>query len=280
MPSTDKRPRIRLVIADIDGTLINKQKILTQQSIQAIKKLNESGIIFGVTTGRPPAGVKMFIDPLPHLRFIAGFNGGVIVNREFKIFKENLMDAVTAKEVVRVTMERGLDAWLYTDTDWYVRDPNAYRVDRESQTVQFGPKVAQTFEGLYEKGVAKIVGVSQDYDAVARCEKDIQTRFAARTSAARSQPFYLDVSHPNANKGEVVLAASDYFDIPTQDIATIGDMPNDVTMFAKSGVSIAMGNAHEKVQQAATLVTASNDEEGFAEAINNFILRGKVASAA
>lgn len=280
MPSTSKQPRIRLLIADIDGTLINKQKLLTQRSIQAVDRLQDAGIIFGVTTGRPPAGVKMFIDSLPHLRFIAGFNGGVIVNREFRVFKENLMDSVTAREVVQLILEDQLDAWLYTDKDWFVRDPNAYRVDRESQTVQFGPKVTQTFEGLYEKGVAKIVGASQDYDAVARCEKNVQTTFAARASAARSQPFYLDVSHPNANKGEVVMAASDYFNIPTQEIATIGDMPNDVTMFKKSGLSIAMGNAHVKVQQAATVVTSSNDEEGFAEAVNNFVLTGPIASAA
>ena len=280
MPSVNKHPRIRLVIADIDGTLITKQKLLTQRSMQAVEKLREAGIIFGVTTGRPPAGVKMFVNSLPHMRFIAGFNGGVIVNREFRVFKENLLDAVTAKEVVQVMLEHGLDAWLYTDKDWYVRDPNAYRVDRESATVQFPPKTTSSFESLYAKGVAKIVGVGQDYDAVGRCEKNVQTRFAARTSAARSQPFYLDVSHPNANKGEVVMAASDYFIIPVQEIATIGDMPNDVTMFKKSGLSIAMRNAHEKVQQSASLVTSSNDEEGFAEAVDNFILPGIGVSAA
>ncbi|HZI58211.1 MAG TPA: HAD hydrolase family protein, partial [Verrucomicrobiae bacterium] len=126
----------------------------------------------------------------------------------------------------------------------------------------------------------KIVGVSQDYDAVARCEKDLQERLGSRVSAARSQPFYVDVTHPKANKGEVVLMASEFGGIPVQEIATIGDMANDITMFKQSGVSIAMGNASPEVQRAATYVTASNEEEGFAAAVDNFILpQGEMSAA-
>ena len=172
-----------------------------------------------------------------------------------------------------------MDVWLYTDQDWLVRDPKAYRVDREARTVQFPPKVTANFDGFSDR-VTKIVGVSQNYDLVARCEKNVQERCGATVSAARSQPYYLDVTHPRANKGEVVLMASEFFQIPTQEIATIGDMANDVTMFEKSGVSIAMGNAMPEVKRAATYVTASNEEEGFAMAVQDFILPQQEASAA
>ena len=67
-PLINRHSRIRLVIADIAGTLVNKQKLLTQRSVQAVKRLNDAGIIFGVTTGRPPAGARMLIAPLPALR--------------------------------------------------------------------------------------------------------------------------------------------------------------------------------------------------------------------
>jgi Cof subfamily protein (haloacid dehalogenase superfamily) len=278
-PITNDRSAIRLVIADIDGTLVTKEKLLTPKSVRAVDRLNEAGILFGVTTGRPPAGVKMLIESLPHLRFIAGFNGGVIVNRNLSFFSENLLAADMAAEVVRLILEHDMDVWLYTDKDWFVRDPAAYRVDRESKTVQFPPKVASSFDGLFDR-VAKIVGISEDYEAVARCEKDVQEKCGTRASAARSQPYYLDVTHPKANKGEVVLTASKFFAIPTQEIATIGDMANDITMFRKSGMSIAMGNASPEVQQAATFVTASNNEEGFAAAVDDFILPQQDVSAA
>src|SRR5262245_47198201 len=145
LPATNKRPRVRLVIADIDGTLVTKEKLLTPRSVQAVQQLNEAGILFGVTTGRPPAGTRMLIDSLPGLKFIAGFNGGIVVRRDFSLFKENLLPAATAQQVVRMIEEHQMDVWLYTDKDWFVRDPKAYRVDREEATVQFPPKVTPTF---------------------------------------------------------------------------------------------------------------------------------------
>jgi Cof subfamily protein (haloacid dehalogenase superfamily) len=272
-------PSIRLVIADIDGTLVTKEKLLTPKSIQAVDRLHDAGIMFGVTTGRPPAGVKMLLESLPHLRFIAGFNGGVIVSRNLLVFRENILEAAISREVVQIILEQQLDVWLYTDEGWFVRDPAAYRVDREMKTVQLPPRVIPTFDSLFDY-VAKVVGVSEDYEAVARCEKAVQQRFGTRVSAARSQPYYLDVTHPKANKGQVVLTASEFLGIPTRLIATIGDMANDITMFKQSGMSIAMGNAGAEVKQAATYVTSSNDEEGFASAIDNFILPEQDVSAA
>jgi Cof subfamily protein (haloacid dehalogenase superfamily) len=279
LSATNKRPRVRLLIADIDGTLVTKEKLLTAKSVQAVQRLHDAGILFGVTTGRPPKGVRMLVESLPGLKFIAGFNGGVVVRRDFSLFKQNLMDAAAARQAVAIILEHQLDVWVYTETDWFVRDPHAYRVDREEKTVQFPPKITPGFDGLFDR-LTKIVGISADYARVARCEKDVQQRCGQSVSAARSQPFYLDVTHPKANKGEVVRMASEFSGIPTQEIATIGDMANDVTMFNVSGVSIAMGNAAPEVQRAATYVTASNDEEGFAMAMDQFILPQEDVSAA
>jgi Cof subfamily protein (haloacid dehalogenase superfamily) len=275
----NQRPRIRLVIADIDGTLVTHDKLLTPGSIRAIQRLKDAGILFGVTTGRPPVGTKMLVDSLPGLKFIAGFNGGVVVRRDFSIFKVNLLPADVSEQVVKIILEHNMDPWLYTDGGWFVRDPGAYRIEREMKTVQFPPKVSRTFDGLFDR-VAKIVGVSEDLETVIRCEKDLQARFGDSVSAARSTAHYVDVTHPDANKGEVVLLASEFSGIPPREIATIGDMANDITMFKKSGVSIAMGNASPEVQKAATYVTASNEQEGFAQAIDKFILPRDDASAA
>jgi hypothetical protein len=97
-------------------------------------------------------------------------------------------------------------------------------------------------------------------------------------SAARSQPYYLDVTHPDANKGGVVAFLSRRYGLATGEIATIGDMPNDVLMFAHSGLSIAMGNADREVQRAARRVTKTNDEDGFAHAVHRYVLRSSERS--
>ena len=173
----------------------------------------------------------------------------------------------------------GLYAWIYRSTEWYLTDPNAPHAARESSTVQFAPTVVPSYDGLLDRAV-KIVGVSDDYDLVARCEAAVQQAFGAQVSAARSQPHYLDVTHPTANKGVVVERLSHYFRIPLEQIATLGDQLNDVLMFKKSGMSVAMANASEEVQNQATYVTDSNEDDGFAKAIEGFILPRAVAAPA
>jgi Cof subfamily protein (haloacid dehalogenase superfamily) len=276
-PATDGKP-IRLVIADVDGTLVTHDKVLTKRAAESVFKLRDAGTQFAVTSGRPPHGMAMLIDPLKLDEPLAAFNGGVVIQPDLKtVLRQNFLSPSAVKQAVQVIIEHKLDAWIYTDLVWYVRDLKAPHVDREEWTVKFAPVVTKDLESLMDR-VAKVVGVSDDLNAVQRCEKDVQDACGATVSAARSQPYYLDVTHPKANKGEVVLAMSDLLKIPVEEIATIGDMPNDVLMFVKSGVSIAMGNASQEVQKSATYVTDSNEEEGFASAMEQFILKRHAAN--
>jgi HAD superfamily hydrolase (TIGR01484 family) len=135
--------------------------------------------------------------------------------------------------------------------------------------------VVQTFDDKFE-GVLKIVGVSDDLDRVKRAEAAAQQALGDRASAARSQPYYLDVTHQEANKGFVIRYLSKALSIPLAEIATIGDQPNDVLMFRLSGFSIAMGNAPDEVKRQASAVTDSYDDEGFAKAVEKYILAGQV----
>jgi Cof subfamily protein (haloacid dehalogenase superfamily) len=270
---------IRMVIADVDGTLVTQEKVLTKRAAESVLRLHEAGIAFSVTSGRPPRGMAMLIDPLKLTQPLAAFNGGVLIKPDLTtVVDQKFLPAGVPEMVIEAIENHGLDIWVYTDTGWFVRDPNAPHVAREQWTVKFPPTVVKTFAGLLGR-VAKIVGVGDDYDRVAKCEKDVQQAGGAHISAARSQPYYLDVTHPQANKGGVVLAMSKRLNIPAEEIATIGDMPNDVLMFEKSGVSIAMGNASKEVQSSATYVTATNEDEGFAKAIEEFVLNARSASA-
>jgi Cof subfamily protein (haloacid dehalogenase superfamily) len=262
---------IGLVIADVDGTLVTQEKVLTVRALEAVKRLKNAGIAFSITSGRPPLGMKMLIDPLGLTEPIAAFNGGVFVHPDLSVMTQNFIPADTAAKVIEAIERHRLDCWVYTDRDWLVRDPNAPHVAREQWTVKFPPTVVPEFSSHLNR-VAKIVGISDDYAAVARCEADVQRDCGNHVSAARSQPYYLDVTHPDANKGHVVEVLSQALSIPPVQIATIGDMPNDVVMFKKSGLSIAMGNASPEVQRQARFVTSSNEQEGFAKAMEGFVM--------
>jgi Cof subfamily protein (haloacid dehalogenase superfamily) len=263
--------KISLVLADVDGTLVTEEKVLTSRAGTAVKALQSAGIGFAITSGRPPRGMAMLVDPLALRTPVAGFNGGIFVKPDMTIVEEHVLAADAAKRALEVILQNDMDVWVYSGKDWLVRDPNAPHVAREQWTVKFAPTAVENFEDVLGRAV-KIVGVSDDLDLVARCEKDAQDALGAKASAARSQPYYLDVTHPDANKGIVVTTLSKLLLIPASEIATLGDMPNDVLMFRKSGLSIAMGNASPEVQAQADLVTDSYDDEGFAKAIERFIL--------
>jgi Cof subfamily protein (haloacid dehalogenase superfamily) len=263
---------IRLFLADVDGTLLTQEKVLTDAAKAAAHELHKAGIIFAITSGRPPAGMKMLIEPLALTGAIAGFNGGVFVNPDLSVIESRTLEPAVAKQTLKLILDQGLDAWVYTETEWLVRNPKAPHVDREAWTVKFDAKVVSSFTDEHLAHTAKIVGVSDDLDLVAKCEAAAQKALGDKASAARSQPYYLDVTHPQANKGSVVMTQSRLLGIPPEQIATIGDMPNDVLMFRKSGFSIAMGNASDEVKKQASAVTDSNEDEGFAKAIQKFIL--------
>lgn len=193
-----------------------------------------------------------------------------------QVIEQHVLPARIVPAIIELLDSRGLDTWLYRGADWLVRDVDAPHVARESATVQFDPQVVAGYSGLTD-GVVKIVGVSDDHELVAEVESSARERFGDHVSAARSQPYYLDVTHPLANKGEVVALLSERLGVPREQIATIGDMPNDILMFAHSGLSIAMGQSDREVQRAARRVTSSNEQEGFARAVERFILGSKAA---
>jgi Cof subfamily protein (haloacid dehalogenase superfamily) len=266
-----KPGKISLLLADVDGTLVTHEKVLTDRAIAAVAAMEKAGVRFAVTSGRPPKGMAMLIDPLRIATPIAGFNGGLFVNPDLSPIEERVLPGDVARDVVAMILDHKLDAWLYAGNDWLVHWRDAPHVAREQKTVQFEPTVVKDFGAKIDKAV-KIVGVSDDHDRIEECARKVRERFGTKVSAALSQPYYLDVTHPRANKGSVVEYLSQHLNIPSSEIATIGDMPNDVDMFKKSGFAIAMGNASHDVKDEADAVTADCDHEGFAEAVEKFIL--------
>ena len=263
--------KISLVLADVDGTLVTKEKILTERAIRAVRALRERGIRFAVTSGRPPKGMGMLIEPLGISEPIAGFNGGLFVNPDLSIIEAKTLSREAADKTVQVLRDHKVDVWVYSGEDWLVPDLKGPHVDREQWTVKFPPKVAHDFGAALDSAV-KIVGVSDDLELMKTVERDAQEALGDSASAARSQPYYLDVTHPQANKGGVVASLERMLGVKAAEIATLGDQPNDVLMFKRSGLSIAMGQSSDEVKAQATHVSDSSEEEGFAKAIERYVL--------
>jgi len=165
--------KLSLVLADVDGTLVTAEKVLTSRAGAAVKALHAAGIGFAITSGRPPRGMAMLTDPLALRTPIAGFNGGIFVKPDMTIMEEHVLAADVAERALDVVLHHGMDAWVYSGQDWLVRNPDAPHVAREQWTVKFAPTVVASFKNVLGNAV-KIVGVSDDRDLIARCEKDAQ----------------------------------------------------------------------------------------------------------
>jgi Cof subfamily protein (haloacid dehalogenase superfamily) len=267
---TGKR-KISLVLADVDGTLVTEEKVLTERARNAVNALQRAGIRFAITSGRPPRGMAMLFDALDVETPIAGFNGGLFVKRDLTILQQKTVPDDVARQAIDLMREHSLDTWVYSGNDWLITKAVAPHVAREAWTVKFEPKVVSDLRA-HLQDVAKIVGVSDNLERVRRCEAAAQAAIGQRATANRSQPYYLDVTNKDANKGAVVEYLAQHFDMLPEEIATIGDQPNDVVMFKRSGFGIAMGNASDEVKAEAAAVTASYNDEGFAKAMEAFIL--------
>ncbi|QDW40432.1 HAD family phosphatase [Bradyrhizobium sp. KBS0727] len=262
--------RISLVVSDVDGTLLPKDKILTEASKEAVRKLHAAGIGFTIVSSRPTIGMGFLIEPLAISLPIGAFNGSAIVDAKLKPIEQHLIPPATAQRSIDVLVEFGADIWLFTNDQWLTRNPDGEYVSHEKLAIKHDPVIVTDF-APYLTGACKIVGASSDAALLQRCEAAMQQAVGAEATAVRSQTYYLDVTPPGHDKGTFVAAMAKRLGISTDAVATIGDMQNDLAMFATSGVSFAMGNATDDVKKHATHVTDSNERDGFAAAMKTVL---------
>jgi Cof subfamily protein (haloacid dehalogenase superfamily) len=262
---------ISLVISDVDGTLVTPDKELTPASARAAQRLADNGIGFTVVSSRPPAGLRMLVAPLSLRLPMGAFSGSAIVEPDLAVIEEHFIPEAAARRSVDMLSEGGADVWLYTPGGWLVRDPRDYYIPKEKRTIQADPIVVPDF-GPYLARAFKIVGSSEDFDRLAACETAIRTAVAGQAFVVRSQSYYLDITPPGLDKGTFLDALSRRLAVPPAAVAVLGDMANDLAMFRKAGLSIAMGNATAEVKASATHATAANTDDGFAKAIEDYVL--------
>ena len=116
-------PSIAVLLADVDGTVVTKEKVITPSAIEAVKRMREAGVIFTITSGRPPRGLRMLVEPLGLTMPMAAFNGGVIVLPDLSVLDEQTIPDYLLPAMIETIESHGLDVWLYGATEWYVRDP-------------------------------------------------------------------------------------------------------------------------------------------------------------
>ena len=262
---------IRLLVSDIDGTLVRKDKSLGEPVVAAVKRLREAGVLFSVISARPVSGMVEIAERLGVEGPIGAYNGGTIAHVDGTVVSAERLSAEVAREAAKRLDLDWTTLWVFADGKWHTRKLGNAHDGSERKTTAQQPTVVQGFDDLLDR-VDKMVAVSDDEPKLAALEKETAQALGEGAAVARSQTYYLDITAPRANKGAGVTAIAKTLGVPLEQTAVIGDGGNDVAMFKVAALSIAMANGEQSTRDAATETTASNAEDGVAQAIDRVVI--------
>ena len=262
---------IRLVVSDVDGTMVTTDKVLTPATIDAAHRLRQAGIHLALVSSRPPRGMAFLTMDLGLTGPLGGFNGGTILSPEGSMIEELFVPEDAVRSSLALFERQGVSPWLFADNQWIIKDIAGDYVHKELHTIRFEPTVVEDFTPFLAR-CGKVVGASAQFDMLAACETELQGVLGSTAHAHRSQQYYLDVTNPSADKGTAVHAFAKWYGVDIAEVCAIGDQQNDVPMFRVAGHSIAMSNAPASVAMQAKQHTTSNEQDGWAAAIDRFIL--------
>ena len=209
---------------------------------------------------------------------LGAFNGGAILQPDLTIIEKVIVPADDAQIALDAFAEFGVDGWVFSFGQWFVTNPDGALVPKEKRTICHDPEVVDSFGPLLGQ-VGKLVASSHDHDAIAACEAALAGRLGPDTTAKRSQPYYLDVTPGKSDKGYAVKRIAAVLGVPIDEVAVIGDMANDLPMFDVAPHRIAMGNGIDALKSRASFVSESNQHDGWAVAIERYVLPRAVPAA-
>ncbi|WP_061933574.1 Cof-type HAD-IIB family hydrolase [Aureimonas sp. AU22] len=261
---------IRLVICDIDGTMVRDDKTLADATVEAVARAQKAGIAVTLISARPASGLGSIVRDLQIAGAVGAFNGGTLFRADGEVIEAHRLAAADAREAVERLDAAGVPVWVFADGLWLARSEDALHGDRERKAACVDPTIVQDFSPWFDR-TDKVVGVSDDHPLVERMEREIGATLGRTANVVRSQLYFLDVTAKVANKGDGAAFLAKAHDVPLERTAAVGDMPNDIPMLTRAGLGVAMGQAGEAVRAAAGFVTASNEEDGVARFLDRLV---------
>ncbi len=273
---------IKLVAIDIDGTLVNEEKIMTAKVKEATHAAMDQGVKIVLCTGRPIMGIKPYLDELGIYKeddFVISQNGAVITRTDTR---EIIEVWPFEKEMIETIYAFGKDFsaefLLMNEEHFYMITPDEEAAEirpelqGEGETVRMPVELTSlaTLEGDYVKTM--FFGDTAEIDEV---EAALPAEFYEAFSIARSQNYLLEIGAKNVNKGTALLKLAEDLGIARDEVMAIGDGNNDYDMIQAAGLGVVMENGTERLKGIAKEMTLSNENDGVAHALEKFVLKNK-----
>ncbi len=263
----------KLLVLDMDGTLLNEESRISSKTIKALKKAQKKGIDIVIATGR------MYYASLPHIKElkvldqIINYNGALL--KEISTGDILFHDPVPleeARKLFNIVKEEDLHLNVYLNDNLYVNKLGFGARHYEEKIGVKPAEVIKDFEEFVLKPPTKLLIIEEDVKRVDDLMNYLQERLGEKLCITRSLPEYIEIMKKGVSKGEALKRLSDHLEIDSKEIIAVGDSLNDLEMIKYAGLGVAMGNARELLKEKADYVTTSNNQDGIAALIEDVIL--------
>lgn len=261
----------KLLAADMDGTLLDPNKNIRAETVAAIHRATDAGVIFTIATGRPIQGIEKYSRlPWPNAPIVT-YNGSVILSPDRKaVLYEKTLEESTAAELIAYGKQWGALPFIWSKGKVYVFEESETTA-RYAANSNSTPVLIKDEDALIRQGITKILW-QDDAPQIEDYQQRLQTILTGNVTYCTSSPHYLEFFHSDVSKGNALQFLSEFCNISPAEIIAIGDEMNDIPMLEYAGLGVAMGNATDAVKARADFVTLTNEEDGVAHVIDRFLL--------
>jgi len=263
----------KMLCLDIDGTLLNSQHQITEKTVNIIQQVvKEKNLLVILVSARMPKGIWFLQKELKVRQPIISYNGALVITNNLEQLSSLNISISDVKKVYKLAQELKLHMSLYKDDNWYVDKMDKWAKE-ESEITNIKPNILK-FDDLissWKSGANKLLCIGTP-EKIKVLEEQAKVCSLDKLTIYRSKPTYLEIIPKAASKTTAIKTLQEKFNIKREEVIAIGDNYNDIDMLTYAGLGVAMGNSPQEVKKAANEVTRSNDNDGVAEAIREYIL--------
>lgn len=267
--------KYRILVLDLDGTLTNQKKEITEHTRETLIRAQEAGVKIVLASGRPTYGIMPLARQLEldkYEGYILAYNGGQIIDcKTGELMYENVLDPAVYPYLYQCAKSNGFLILSYKGEYIISEDAENQYVKHEAFLNRMPSKTVPNFLDIINFPVAKCLIVG-DPEPLAKLEPVMKEKLQDKMNVFRSEPFFLELVPRGIDKARCLSVLLQELDMTPQEMIACGDGFNDLSMIEYAGMGVAMANAQEVVKKAANYITLSNEEDGVAYAVEEFIL--------
>ncbi len=262
----------KIVFCDIDGTLLDSKHRISGATRRKVQELERIGVPFILVSARMPSGIFPVQAELCIKAPIVCYSGGLILDGDhLPIMSAGIQSgtALSIKEYIDSQWSE-ICCSVYSCHDWIVDNASNFWVVQEQAITRSEPKELLFADYCaQDRQIHKLLCMGQP-DTIYALNDDLASKYPD-LAIYRSKDTYLEIMGGTASKSKAVRALCARYDVPVEHSVSFGDNFNDVDMLQTTGMSYAMGNAHEQVKKIAKRVTLDNDQEGVLAGLNQLL---------